>query len=115
MLRPGSRATATTLYLSLAFAYGAVDFANDFWQEQIVKRNWSDWQFPSALEPRVKPIWVVILAITAATAFALRYEAQRDADYSQRFPTRSGLGFLDRIADLLGGSNVVGRSEGARL
>lgn len=80
MLRPGSRATATTLYLSLAFAYGAVDFANDFWQEQIVKRNWSDWQFPSALEPRVKPIWVVILAITAATAFALRYEAQRDAD-----------------------------------
>jgi hypothetical protein len=80
MLRPGSRATATTLYLSLAFAYGAVNFANDFWQEQIVKRNWSDWQFPSALEPRFKPIWLVILALAAATASALRYEARRDAD-----------------------------------
>jgi hypothetical protein len=78
LLRPGPRATATTLYVSLAFAYGAVNFANDFWQEQIVKRDWSDWQFPSALEPRVKPIWLVIFAITAATASALRHEARRD-------------------------------------
>ena len=78
MLRPGPRAKATTLYLSLAFAYGAVNFANDFWQEQIVKRDWSDWQFPSALEPRVKPIWLVILALTAATDFALRHEGRHD-------------------------------------
>jgi len=75
VLRPGPLATATKLYVSLAFAYGAVNLAQDFWQEQIVKRDWSDWQFPSALEPSVEPIWLVILALAAATAFALRQEA----------------------------------------
>ena len=79
MIRPGRLATATKLYVSLAFAYGAVNFAQDLWQEQIVKRDWSDWQIPSALEPRVEPIWLVILGIAAGTAFALGREARRDS------------------------------------
>lgn len=78
MLRPGPLATATTLYVSLAFGYGAVNFAQDFWQEQFVKRDWSRWQFPSALEPTVEPIWLITLAITGATAVAFRQEARLD-------------------------------------
>ena len=84
MLRSGRLAKATTLYVSLAFGYGAVNFAQDFWQEQIVKRDWSHWQFPSALEPRVEPIWLVILGITAATSFALRQEARLDGHRRSR-------------------------------
>ena len=38
-------------YVALAFGYGAVNFAQDLWQEQLVKRGWVDWSIPTALEP----------------------------------------------------------------
>ncbi|HET9939014.1 MAG TPA: hypothetical protein VFQ28_09490 [Gaiella sp.] len=73
-LHAGPRATATRLYLSLAFAYGAVNLAQDYWNEQLVKRGWLDWRIPSALEPRPEPVWLAILGLAAVTAFALRAE-----------------------------------------
>ena len=71
--RPG---TATWLYVSLAFAYGGVNMAQDSWNEQLVKRGWVDWRIPSALQPDLAPIWLVVLALAALTALALRWEAR---------------------------------------
>ena len=73
-LHAGPRAATTRLYLSLAFAYGAVNMTQDYWSEQLVKRGWLDWRIPSALEPRPEPVWLVILGLAALTALALRAE-----------------------------------------
>ena len=51
--------------VSLMLAYGAANMTNDFWHEQIVKRGWTSWNFPSALQPGVSPIWAIMLAATA--------------------------------------------------
>ncbi|HEX2302522.1 MAG TPA: hypothetical protein VHH57_02770 [Gaiella sp.] len=69
-------ARATRAYLSLAFAYGAINLAEDLWHEQVVKRDWVEWRIPSALHPTVEPMWLVILGLAAATAFVLRAEGR---------------------------------------
>jgi hypothetical protein len=48
--------------VSLMLAYGAANMTNDFWHEQIVKRGWTSWEFPSALQPGLRPIWAILLA-----------------------------------------------------
>lgn len=73
-LAPGRLAAATRLYVALAFAYGAVNMTQDYWNEQLVKRGWIDWKIPSALTPRLVLVWLVILSLAAATALALRRE-----------------------------------------
>lgn len=73
-LAPGRLAAATRLYVALAFAYGAVNMTQDYWNEQLVKRGWIDWKIPSALTPRLVWVWLVILSLAAATALALRRE-----------------------------------------
>ena len=78
-LGAGRLATALRLYVSLAFAYGAVNMTQDDWNEQLVKRDWIDWKIPSALEPRPEPVWVVILLLAAATALLLCSEDRRAA------------------------------------
>lgn len=83
-LRSVRLATASTLYLSLVFAYGAVNFAQDFWNEQLAKRGWVDGQIPGALEPALEPIWLVILAITAAIAIVVRREPRATANSQDR-------------------------------
>ena len=43
--------------------------------EQLVKRGWTSWEFPSALQPGLHVIWAVVLAATAllyALGFARR-------------------------------------------
>lgn len=52
------------LLVSLMLVYGAANMANDFWHEQIVKRGWTSWGVPSALQPGVHPTWAVMLATT---------------------------------------------------
>jgi hypothetical protein len=74
-LEPGRVATATRLYVALAFAYGAVNLVQDAWNEQLVKRGWLDWKIPSALLPKPEPIWLVTLAIAALVAVVLRRES----------------------------------------
>lgn len=66
----------TDAYLSLMFAYGAVNFAQDLWHEQVQKRGWTDWLIPGALEPAAEPVWLFIL-IGAAAAFGLLQHFER--------------------------------------
>lgn len=72
--------TATTLYVSLVFAYGAVNLAQDAWHEQVVKRDWSGWKIPDAVHPSLTPIWLVILGIAGVTALVLDREQRRHRD-----------------------------------
>jgi hypothetical protein len=58
--RPASRATA--LLLALVLAYGAGNIANDAWLEQVVERGWVSYALPSALEPALNWLWLVVLA-----------------------------------------------------
>jgi hypothetical protein len=51
--------------VSLMLVYGLANMANDAWHEQVVKRGWTSWNIPSALEPRVHAIWLALLAGTA--------------------------------------------------
>ena len=62
---------ATFAYLGTMLAYGGVNFVQDAWNEQVVKRGWTDADIPSALLPGVKPIWsvVILLAVVATLAF----------------------------------------------
>ncbi|MGH3127007.1 MAG: hypothetical protein ACRDPX_03720 [Gaiellaceae bacterium] len=71
---------ATLAYLATMLAYGGVNFVQDAWSEQVVKRGWTDTGIPSALLPGVKPIWgVVILLAVAATLVLLREEKSHSA------------------------------------
>ncbi len=64
-------------YLGAMFAYGAVNCVQDAWNEQLVKRGWTDASIPSAILPSAKPIWLVIVALAVATAFVLLRENKR--------------------------------------
>ncbi len=75
----GRLGTAAWLFVSLAFAYGGVNMVQDSWNEQLVKRGWLDWKIPSALQPDLAPIWLVVLGVAALTALALRWEARAEA------------------------------------
>jgi len=57
-----TRRTLASLYLAALMSYGLVNFANDMWLEQVVKRGWTSWAIPNALNPSVSWIWLVILA-----------------------------------------------------
>ena len=67
-----------TGYLGLMLAYGAVNLAQDFWLEQIVKRGWADAEIPEALRPGFRPIWAVILVLAALAAIALAREGRAE-------------------------------------
>ena len=73
-------ALATRAYVSLAFAYGAVNLVEDAWHEQLVKRDWIDWKIPSALRPSLAPVWLVIGALAVTTALVLQRERSADVD-----------------------------------
>jgi len=50
--------------------YGALNVANDAWDEQVWKRGWTDWMLPSFLRPGITWGFLVLL-IGVAVAFAL--------------------------------------------
>ena len=58
--------------VSLLLVYGATNLAQDFWHEQVVKRDWTDWDIPGALEPRLHLIWLLMLAGAAAVCARVR-------------------------------------------
>jgi hypothetical protein len=66
-------------YLSVAFAYGAVNLAQDAWNEQLWKRNLVDAKIPSALLPAFEPIWLVTLALACGAVLVLGRERRRAA------------------------------------
>ncbi len=59
-----------TAYLSLLGVYGLANAANDFWGEQLVKRDVTDDGFPSFLRPSLSLAWLVLL-VAAALVYAL--------------------------------------------
>ena len=64
-------------YLGAMFAYGSVNFAQDAWNEQIVKRGWTDSAIPSALLPGARPIWIVVVALAIGATLVLLHEDKR--------------------------------------
>jgi hypothetical protein len=48
-------------YLGLMLSYGLANFANDFWQEQLVKRGWTDREIPNFLRPERSLGWGLLL------------------------------------------------------
>lgn len=68
---------ALTAYLGAMLAYGAVNFVQDLWHEQVVKRGWTDASIPSALVPGMRPVWLVIIALAAFATVALLREDDR--------------------------------------
>ena len=69
--------SVTFAYLGLMLAYGGVNFAQDAWNEQIVKRGWTDDGIPSALLPGVRPIWAVVLVLAVLATIVLLRENKR--------------------------------------
>jgi hypothetical protein len=57
-------------YLALMLCYGAGNYANDFWIEQVVKRGWTAWEIPNVLQPRLTIAWSLIV-ISAVVVWAL--------------------------------------------
>jgi hypothetical protein len=74
---------ALTGYLGVMLAYGAVNMAQDFWLEQVVKRGWTEAEIPPALLPGFRPIWAVILALAALSAILLARE--RHAEHAPAY------------------------------
>jgi hypothetical protein len=64
----------TFAYLGAMLAYGAVNFVQDDWNEQLVKRGWTDASIPSAILPSAKPIWLVVVALAVVATIALLQE-----------------------------------------
>ena len=58
-------------------AYGGVNFTQDAWNEQIVKRGLTDEGIPSALLPGVKPIWAVVIGVAVIATIVLLREDKR--------------------------------------
>lgn len=51
--------------------YGAINAAQDFWYEQLVKRGTLHWKIPSALYPGVKPVTLVTILVAGLAAWLL--------------------------------------------
>ena len=77
-LRPTRLRGVLGAYLALMLAYGTLVALNDGWNEQIVKRGWTDVGTPNVLNPAPNPSTALLLAITAVlylTAFRVRSPA----------------------------------------
>ena len=64
--------------VSLMLVYGATNLVQDLWHEQVVKRDWTSWDIPSALVPKLSVMWALMLAATALV-YALGF-ARGDED-----------------------------------
>jgi hypothetical protein len=77
-LRPTRLRGVLGVYLALMVAYGTLVALNDGWNEQIVKRGWTDVGMPQVLNPGPNPSTLLLIAITVAlylTAFRVRTSA----------------------------------------
>jgi hypothetical protein len=72
----------TFAYLGAMVAYGAVNCVQDAWNEQLVKRGWTDHSIPSAILPAAKPIWLVVIVLAVISTLALLHE-DKGAAYSR--------------------------------
>jgi hypothetical protein len=79
---------ATAALLSLMLAYGILQIANDFWLEQVVKRNWTNWEIPDVTRPSVGGGWAVII-VAAVVIYAVWFGRSESPNAS------SGAGALE--------------------
>jgi hypothetical protein len=73
-------------YLGTMLAYGGVNFVQDAWNEQLVKRGWTDASISSALLPGVKPVWLVVVLLAVGATFVLLREARAPEPTSYSAP-----------------------------
>jgi hypothetical protein len=57
---------ALAAYLSVMFVYGLANAAQDFWLEQVVKRDWTDERLPTVIRPALSVEWAALLVAAAA-------------------------------------------------
>ena len=53
---------ALGIYLALIVVYAIANMANDAWDEQVVKRGWTDWLIPDVVQPKLSVAWAFIVA-----------------------------------------------------
>ena len=51
--------------------YGAINFAQDLWLEQVVKRGWVAWRIPSAVVPGLEAVTLATLALAGLAGLLL--------------------------------------------
>ena len=64
--------------VGLMLAYGGANLVQDLWHEQVVKREWTEWDIPSALVPGASATWGVVVAATVAL-YILGFARAREA------------------------------------
>ena len=74
----GRLAGVLTGLLGLMAAYGLVISTEDFWHEQVVKRGWVNARIPDAVQPSVSWVWLVVMVLAGAFAFAFWWERRLD-------------------------------------
>ena len=72
-------------YLSLLIAYGGANALQDFWLEQIVKRDLIAWQFPYMLQPRASWAFAAVI-ITAGLIYTTLLRPDAALDRTPRPP-----------------------------
>ncbi len=65
-MRPSRLRSLATFLVALELVYGLANALQDGWNEQFVKRGWSQTDLPSVLHPAVTPAWAAMLLVTAA-------------------------------------------------
>jgi hypothetical protein len=74
-MRPTRLRTALSAYLALLLPYGVLVALNDGWNEQIVKRGWTDVGTPKVLTPGLTLSTALLIALTVVlylTVFRVR-------------------------------------------
>jgi WD40-like Beta Propeller Repeat len=93
---------ATTFYLGLMLAYGLGNELQDFWLEQLVKRDVTSFELPSVLQPAPTIAWgVVLLAGLLFGALFLRSARRPSLDRAPRPVSASFFGGLGAAAALV--------------
>jgi hypothetical protein len=68
-------------YLALMLAYGVTNAVQDFWLEQVVKRDWTAREIPDVLRPALEPTWAAVLAGAVAVELLWFRPLRRRRDY----------------------------------
>jgi hypothetical protein len=71
------RPNALAAYLSLMIPYGIGNMLNDGWNEQIVKRGWTNWKIPGVLQPGLTWMWGLVI-VAGAAIFFTAFQQRRD-------------------------------------
>src|SRR4029453_4172190 len=80
--------TALAAYLSLMIPYGIGNMLNDGWNEQIVKRGWTDWKIPGVLQPSLSWMWGLVI-VAGAAIFFTAFQPRRDHAATHRAGTET--------------------------